>query len=125
MIILAVLASSAAAHHILGLPHYSYKENYPQAPTLEYPAFTGPYDILLTSYPGKPVPQEPGDDGGMLPPPDVEPDAELLANTENCFSNDFPPQFGQTTFSLFLCSISKLLSHFAHLYSYNGILLFS
>lgn len=49
----------AAAHHILGLPHYSYKENYPQAPTLEYPATTGPYDVLLTSYPGQPSPGEP------------------------------------------------------------------
>lgn len=48
----------ALAHHILGLPHYSYKENYPQAPTLEYPATTGPYDVLMTSYPGKPVPTE-------------------------------------------------------------------
>ena len=46
-------------HHILGLPHYSYKENYPQVPTLEYPATTGPYDVLMTSYPGKPVPGEP------------------------------------------------------------------
>lgn len=44
------------AHHILGLPHYSYKENYPQAPVLEYPAYSGPYEILLTCYPGKPIP---------------------------------------------------------------------
>ncbi len=51
-------SSSANAHHILGLPHYSYKENYPQAPTLEYPATTGPYDLVMTSYPGKPVPGE-------------------------------------------------------------------
>ncbi|MEK6797583.1 MAG: 4Fe-4S binding protein [Planctomycetota bacterium] len=49
---------SARAHHILGLPHYSYKENYPQRPTLEYPAATGPYDVLLTSFPGVPVPGE-------------------------------------------------------------------
>lgn len=49
---------SLYAHHILGLPHYSYKENYPQAPVLEYPAFSGPYEILLTCYPGKPVPGE-------------------------------------------------------------------
>ncbi len=49
----------ASAHHILGLPHYSYKENYPQRPTLEYPATTGPYEVLLTSYPGVPVPGEP------------------------------------------------------------------
>lgn len=50
---------SASGHHILGLPHYSYKENFPQAPTLEYPATSGPYDILLTSYPGKPIPGQP------------------------------------------------------------------
>ncbi len=49
----------AEAHHILGLPHYSYKENYPQRPTLEYPATTGPFDVLLTSYPGVPIPGEP------------------------------------------------------------------
>jgi len=54
--LLNVLPPAAHAHHILGLPHYSYKENYPQAPTLEYPATSGPYDVLLTSYPGKPVP---------------------------------------------------------------------
>ena len=52
-------AGRAEAHHILGLPHYSYKENYPQRPTLEYPATTGPYDVLLTSYPGVPKPGEP------------------------------------------------------------------
>jgi len=52
-------ASPAFAHHILGLPHYSYKENYPQRPTLEYPATTGPYDVLLTSYPGVPNPGDP------------------------------------------------------------------
>jgi ferredoxin-type protein NapH len=51
-------SSLAHAHHILGLPHYSYKENYPQAPTLEYPAMTGPYDVLMTTFPGHPVPGE-------------------------------------------------------------------
>lgn len=50
--------AAVQAHHILGLPHYSYKENYPQAPVLEYPATTGPYDVLLQSYPGKPNPGE-------------------------------------------------------------------
>ncbi len=50
--------STALAHHILGLPHYSYKENYPQTPTLEYPATTGPYDVLMTSYPGTPLPRQ-------------------------------------------------------------------
>lgn len=57
-VVLTLLASSAAAHHILGLPHYSYKENYPQVPTLEYPARSGPYEILMTCYPGKPKPGE-------------------------------------------------------------------
>lgn len=55
----ALMVSPVEAHHILGLPHYSYKENYPQRPTLEYPAKTGPFDVLLTSYPGIPVPTEP------------------------------------------------------------------
>ncbi len=53
------LASPAWGHHILGLPHYSYKENYPQRPTLEYPATTGPLTVLLTAYPGVPVPGQP------------------------------------------------------------------
>jgi ferredoxin-type protein NapH len=53
-----LLPTIAEAHHILGLPHYSYKENYPQAPTLEYPATTGPFDVLMTSFPGHPVPGE-------------------------------------------------------------------
>ena len=57
--LLLLLATPAQAHHVLGLPHYSYKENYPQRPTLEYPATTGPYEILLTSYPGVPKPGEP------------------------------------------------------------------
>ncbi|MBL1216227.1 MAG: 4Fe-4S binding protein [Planctomycetes bacterium] len=48
----------AYAHHILGLPHYSYKDNYPQVPTLEYPATSGPYEILMTCYPGIPIPGE-------------------------------------------------------------------
>lgn len=53
-----LFAAQAGAHHILGLPHYSYKENYPQVPTLEYPAKSGPYEILMTCYPGKPKPGE-------------------------------------------------------------------
>jgi ferredoxin-type protein NapH len=59
MLVSLLAASPASGHHILGLPHYSYKENYPQRPTLEFPATTGPYDVLLTSYPGVPVPAEP------------------------------------------------------------------
>jgi ferredoxin-type protein NapH len=58
LLMLLAMPLPAWGHHILGLPHYSYKENYPQAPTLEYPATTGPYDVLMTSYPGRPVPGE-------------------------------------------------------------------
>jgi ferredoxin-type protein NapH len=58
LLLISLLPAAVSAHHILGLPHYSYKENYPQAPTLEYPASTGPYDVLMTSYPGRPVPGE-------------------------------------------------------------------
>jgi len=58
LVFMAWLPAEACAHHILGLPHYSYKENYPQAPTLEYPATTGPYDVLMTSFPGHPIPGE-------------------------------------------------------------------
>ena len=56
LIALMFQATPGWGHHILGLPHYSYKDNYPQAPVLEYPAYSGPYEILLTCYPGKPVP---------------------------------------------------------------------
>ncbi len=56
--VILLTPATARAHHILGLPHYSYKENYPQAPVLEYPATTGPYSVLLQSYPGKPKPGE-------------------------------------------------------------------
>lgn len=58
--ILLTLTMSAPveAHHILGVPHYAYKDNFPQVPVLEYPAQAGPYDVLLSAYPGKPVPGE-------------------------------------------------------------------
>lgn len=59
LIVTIAAPQPAYAHHILGIPHYSYKEDYPQAPTLEYPASTGPYDLLMTSYPGVAVPGEP------------------------------------------------------------------
>lgn len=40
----------AAAHHIKGLPHYGYVENYPQTPTLERHATAPPYEITLVVY---------------------------------------------------------------------------
>ena len=36
LIVLALLlATTASAHHILGIPHYNYDERYPQVPVLE------------------------------------------------------------------------------------------
>jgi len=52
----ALVPTTAHGHHILGLPHYSYDENYPQVPVLEYETTMGPYSVLLQSYPGKPKP---------------------------------------------------------------------
>ncbi|RMF25734.1 MAG: hypothetical protein D6760_00300, partial [Deltaproteobacteria bacterium] len=47
------------AHHILGIPHYAYDEDYPQAPVLTYRMQAGPYEVKMTGYPGMPVPGEP------------------------------------------------------------------
>ena len=46
------------AHHILGIPHYSYDEDYPQTPVLTYRVDMGPHEIKMTGYPGKPLPGE-------------------------------------------------------------------
>ncbi|MDA0321643.1 MAG: 4Fe-4S binding protein [Verrucomicrobia bacterium] len=56
VIVISFLGSSAAAHHILGIPHYSYDEDYPQTPVLTYKAEAGAYDVKMTGYPGKPAP---------------------------------------------------------------------
>ncbi len=49
---LAVLAppSNALAHHIKGLPHYGYIENYPQVPTRELQISAPPYKVTLVAY---------------------------------------------------------------------------
>ncbi len=44
---------SVHAHHILGIPHYSYDEDYPQTPVLTYRVEAGDYDVKMTGYPGK------------------------------------------------------------------------
>ena len=51
----------AAAHHILGVPHYAYDESYPQAPVITYVVEAGPYKINVTGYPGRPAPGELGE----------------------------------------------------------------
>ncbi len=48
----------ASAHHILGIPHYSYDEQYPQAPVITYLVDAGPLEVRMTGYPGKPEPGE-------------------------------------------------------------------
>ena len=59
-LVLGVLAvsGSAGAHHILGIPHYAYDEDYPQAPVLTYRAEARGYEVKVTGYPGV---LEPGD----------------------------------------------------------------
>lgn len=55
-----VLLSSVPAwsHHILGVPHYAYDEDYPQTPVLTYIVEAGSLKIEMTGYPGKPEPGE-------------------------------------------------------------------
>jgi len=43
-----LLVSTAAAHHIRGIPHYSYQDNYPQAPVFEEFRDTGPWALQFT-----------------------------------------------------------------------------
>ena len=52
------MAYPAAAHHILGVPHYAYDEQYPQTPVLTYKADLHGYQIEMTAFPGKPEPGE-------------------------------------------------------------------
>lgn len=42
--------SPLRAHHYKGLPHYSYFENYPQVPVLEFINETPEYEIFMTVY---------------------------------------------------------------------------
>jgi Pyruvate/2-oxoacid:ferredoxin oxidoreductase delta subunit len=49
-------APVAHAHHIMGIPHYSYDENYPQAPVLKLVETVGSLELQLTSFPGNPQP---------------------------------------------------------------------
>jgi len=57
-ILTALLPTMAAAHHILGIPHYRYGDEYPQIPYLEVMAQVGDYDLDFTYFPGVPRPGE-------------------------------------------------------------------
>ncbi len=64
MVLVAVVGllsvvSPVFAHHILGIPHYAYEEDYPQTPVLTYQVELGRYEIKMTGYPGIPQPGEP------------------------------------------------------------------
>ncbi len=54
----AVFAPVLLAHHILGIPHYAYDEQYPQTPVLTYRVNAGPHEVKMTGYPGIPCPGE-------------------------------------------------------------------
>jgi len=56
--LLIVLTMPVRAHHILGIPHYSYNEDYPQTPVLTYRVEMGSHEVKMTSFPGKPRPGE-------------------------------------------------------------------
>ncbi len=58
LLCLLILVETPLAHHIMGIPHYAYSENYPQAPVITYKVAAGPYLLEMTGYPGKPVPHE-------------------------------------------------------------------
>jgi hypothetical protein len=45
-----LLSSLATAHHYKGLPHYSYFENYPQVPILEFIERDPDYEFFVTIY---------------------------------------------------------------------------
>ena len=58
LLLLLLSTSTVAAHHILGIPHYAYDEQYPQTPVLTYRVEAGPHEVKMTGYPGKPRPGE-------------------------------------------------------------------
>jgi ferredoxin-type protein NapH len=50
LLIASLLPFAAAAHHIKGLPHYGYVENYPQIPTLEQHVSAPPFEFTVVTY---------------------------------------------------------------------------
>ena len=58
LVSLALFPSALSAHHIMGIPHYKYGDDYPQIPYMEVVAQMGKYDLDFTHFPGFPVPGE-------------------------------------------------------------------
>ncbi len=59
LLLLLGLAVPAQAHHILGIPHYAYEDQYPQTPVLTYLVQRDDFEVKMTGYPGVPQPGEP------------------------------------------------------------------
>ncbi len=45
-----LLSSIVESHHIRGIPHYSYRDNYPETPVYELIENTGQYEVTFTYY---------------------------------------------------------------------------
>jgi hypothetical protein len=56
ILVVLALAAPAHAHHILGIPHYAYDDQYPQTPVLTYRVEAGEHEVKMTGYPGVPQP---------------------------------------------------------------------
>ncbi len=50
MVTVLIFSSVAQAHHIRGIPHYSYKNNYPETPVYEIAEQDGRWTITFTYY---------------------------------------------------------------------------
>jgi hypothetical protein len=57
-LLVVALPAVLGAHHILGIPHYRYGDDYPQIPYLEVIAQVGSMDLDFTYFPGMPTPGE-------------------------------------------------------------------
>ena len=50
LILLLLSASIVESHHIRGIPHYSYRDNYPETPVYEFIQNTSHYEVTFTYY---------------------------------------------------------------------------
>ncbi|MEK6544149.1 MAG: hypothetical protein AABZ44_06925, partial [Elusimicrobiota bacterium] len=55
---LCLMHAPLYAHHILGIPHYTYDENYPQMPYVKLVERVGRWEFQITGFPGHPKPGE-------------------------------------------------------------------
>lgn len=56
LVVASAVAFPVSAHHILGIPHYKYGEEYPQIPYVEVVAEVGTRQLVFTYWPGTPKP---------------------------------------------------------------------